>query len=77
MVHMKKTSNKKSVHRATVGSRNATAVEMELQEIKLHTCEVYEGVELRDTIQDMYRISGWSSYTCEVIKTGSQKNLET
>lgn len=72
---MKKNSNKKIVHRATVGSRNAAAVEMQLQEIKLYTCEEYEGVELRDPIQDMCRISGWSSYTCEVIKTGSQKNL--
>jgi hypothetical protein len=50
---------------------------MQLQEIKLYTCEEYEGVELRDPIQDMYRISGWSSYTFEVIRTGSQKNLET
>jgi hypothetical protein len=77
MVQMKKDSNKKSVHRATVGSRNATGVEMRLQEIKLYTCEEYEGVKLSDPIQDMYRISGWSSYTCEVIKIGSQKNLET
>lgn len=44
---MKKDSNKKSVHRATVGSRNATAVEMQLHEIKLYRCEEYEGVELR------------------------------
>lgn len=50
---------------------------MQLQEIKLYTCEEYEGVKLRDPIQDMYRISGWSSYTFEVIRTGSQKNLET
>jgi hypothetical protein len=49
---------------------------MQLQEIQLYTCEEYEGVKLRDPIQDMYRISGWSS-TYEVIKTGSQKNLET
>lgn len=49
---------------------------MQLQEIKLYTCEEYEGVKLRDPIQDMYRISGWSSYTFEVIRTGSQKNLE-